>query len=73
MMQIILLMVTVLHVLGHIVPSAYMTYHMWHMHKFHGSKAKWKLISTILWVVISLVTMIELPDMIRSLSNHCSG
>lgn len=65
-MNTFLLVFGFFHLMAHVVPSVIMLYHAWHMHKFH-SISKWKLIGSIFWMVISLLTMFELPAMVHSL------
>jgi predicted membrane protein len=69
-MKIFLLIFTLLHLLTHVIGSVVMTYHMWHMHKFHG-RSKWKVLMGLVWAVICIATMVELPDMIHDLSHKC--
>ena len=69
-MKILFLVFAILHLLSHVIPSAVMLWHMIHMRKIHGTP-KWKLIWTMVWIVVTIGTMIELPDMIHSLTNQC--
>jgi hypothetical protein len=69
-MKVLFLAFAILHLLSHVIPSTVMAWHMWHMRKFHGT-SKWKLIWALVWIVVTIGTMIELPDMIHSLSNQC--
>ena len=68
--KFIIIAFTVLHLLSHVIPSSVMAYHLWHMHKFHG-KSKWKIIYAVVMIAVCIGTLVELPDILHSLSNQC--